>query len=303
MGKNSSQYLFLTGKVRALEKKLFDASKFNRLTEKEKTKSFLNDLADSGHHDFLIHEDFDKGLRNYIYFHYDYFRKNMADSTVLDIFMIKRDILNYINHIKNLKKIEFYEPAVFKHDWCKEKILPSFFLKVEEKLRKMLGPKEISRAGEAIIEYACIEIVQEEFISKLTEGRILDFWKYTIDIKNLLKKINSPQTGYYLKGGNIKQSFWIETKIGEDMPPKVEIQPYIKLIAEEENRMNWEYIIRRWIGSFIKEMRKITFGAEPVVSYLLSIIEESINLRTIYTGIQMGLSPLEIKEKLNLAYV
>lgn len=301
--KQSSRYLFLVGKVRVLEKELFDFARFNRLIENKNIEDFLNDLSDSRYHNFIIKGEFETGLKSYIYSHYDYFRKNMPDSTVLDIFMIKNDILNYINFFKGLEKDEFYEPGVFKGEWWKGGRLPLFFRKVEERLKKLLRSKEISQAQERMIEKVCVDIINEDYIKSIQSSMVLDYWKCMIDIKNLFKNIVHPQGQYYLAGGNIKESFWREVNVNEDIPPKLEAQSYMKKILEEKNRINRELILRRWLGGLVKEMRKITFGPESVVSYFLSIIEEVMNLRLIYTGINLKYSTAEIKGKLNLSYV
>ncbi len=303
MSKQNSEYLFLMGKIRVLEKDLFDYSKFNRLMENRSVPSFLNDLSDSKYHGFIIKDNFEKGLRNYIYFQYDYFRKNMADTAILDIFMIKNDILNYINYLKDFKKDEFYESGVFKNQWWKVNKLPPFFVKAEYRLKKMLPQQDVANAEERIIEKVCMDVVCEEYLKSIQSNMVLNYWKFMIDIKNLLKNINHPQPRYYFSGGNIKESFWKEIKIGEDMPDKLEAQPYIKEALKENSRIKWELILKQWLGGLIKEMRKITFGPEPIVSYFLSIIEEAVNLNLIYTGIRMNFSAIELKENLNLTYV
>jgi len=301
--KQSSRYLFLVGKIRALEKKLFDSSRFSRLTENKDTKSFLNDLSDSAYHDFIVKENFERGLKKYIHSRYDYFRKNMQDSAVLDIFMIRNDILNYINYHKGLRGDEFYESGVFDSRWWKTNKLPGFFVKVEGRLKKVLGTKGINEAEERLIEKVCMDEVCDRYIKYIPSRMVLEYWRFMLDIKNLLRNVNNPQERYYFSGGNIKESFWKEVKVSEDIPPKLEVQSYMKRILEERNRIKWEPVLKRWMGYLIKEMRKITFGPEPVVSYFLSIIEEAVNLTLIYTGINLELSDSEIKEKLNLAYV
>ena len=89
-------------------------------------------------------------------------------------------------------------------------------------------------------------------------------------------------------------------------PPPVPAYGSITVKTDNDSSVdvwiNWELILRRWMGGLIKEMRKITFGPEPVVAYLLSVIEEVFNIRMIYTGINLGLDPAEIRKKLNLGY-
>lgn len=301
--KQSARYLFLVGKIRVLENELFDSARFNRLMENKNTEDFLNDLSDSRYRDFIIKGNYETGLKNYIYSQYDYFQKNMHDSTVLDIFMIRNDILNYINLIKGLKEDRCYEPGVFKGLWWKEDRLPPFFIKVEERLKKILRSKEINRAEEKMIEKVCVDIINEDYIKSISSSMVLKYWKFTVDIKNLLKNVNHPQEQYYFSGGNIEESFWKKVKISEDMPSKLEVQPYMKKVLNEKDRISWELILRRWLGGIFKEMRKITFGPEPVLSYFLSSIEEIFNLNVIYTGINLKLSTDEVKEKMSLTYV
>jgi V/A-type H+-transporting ATPase subunit C len=301
--KPDSSYLFLTGKVKVLEQRLFDFSRFSRLLENENIKNFINDLSDSGYHEFVSHGNFEAGVKEFIYNSYEYLRKKMSDPHVLDIFMIKDEITNYINHLKDFKKEEFYGSGAFKPKWWKIKELPSFFVKAEENIQKKLGPKDIKNANENLIEKMCMDMVWSDYVNGIKSPMIRNYWNYMIDIKNLIKNINGISGGYYFAGGNIKEEFWKEIVIGEDMPPKVEAQPYTKIIAEESDRSNWELLLKQWLGGFVKEMRKITFGPEPVAAYLISLQEEAYNLNLIYTGIQMEMPKLVIQEKLSMSYV
>ncbi|MFH1416379.1 MAG: V-type ATPase subunit [Elusimicrobiota bacterium] len=302
MGEESN-YLFLTGKVRAMEKELFDLSRYSRLMEHKDTESLVNDLADSPYSGFITAEDFEKGLREFIYDRYDYFRKKMDDSAVLDIFMIKNDILNYMNFEKGIKEEDLYGQGVFKAGWWKEDRQPVFFRKVRERMSKMTRAKDKDVPDENIIEKVCVDIVNETYAGRIKSRFIEGYWSCTIDIKNLFINLYRRNSGIYLSGGSINENFWRDINIEEEIPLKLKAQPYADRLFAEEDRSKWDNITRTWLGRLIRKMRMVSFGPEPVVAYMLSILEEAFNLGMIRTGLNMGLENVRIKEGLSLAYI
>ena len=65
----------------------------------------------------------------------------------------------------------------------------------------------------------------------------------------------------------------------------------------------WESKLPLFLGGLMKEMRKITFGPEPIISYLLSLKEEVRNIVMIYIGLKMNMDREIIKQQLCTAYV
>jgi hypothetical protein len=299
----SPRNLFLVGKIRALEKELFDSSRFYRLLENKTETSFINDLSDSRYQKYVAENGFERGLKKYSHYIYVFFRENIDVPAVLDIFMIKRDISNFINYIKGIKAESVYNAGVFSEDWWKKDKMPPFFRRVREKLVKIMEGGDISRTEDRLIEKICLDCLSEEYFRDIKSAMILDYWKYTIDTGNLLRNLNHPQPAYYWSGGNIDERFWENVDVREDIPKKLEVQPYIRDVAVESGYTAWEIRLRKWLSRFLKQMRKISFGNEPILSYFLCLLEEMTNLRLIYTGIRMEMDPRVTRESLNLAYV
>lgn len=303
MSSQSPEYLFLTGKIRALEKELFDLPRFSRLMEHKDQKDFIDDLADSRYYQFINNKDFERGLSEYIGYNYSYLKKKMQNSAPLDIFMIRYDILNYINLLKGLEDDSYFEAGVFKTQWWKKDKYPVFFIEAEKRIKRMSGTTDAFGVQEGLIEKVCMDLAYDRLKDSIGSKKVLEYWKYSIDILNLLKNANHPISRHYMGGGNIEETFWKNINVKEEMPGKLTAQSYVKEIMDESNSIMWESKLNRWLGKLIKDMRKMTFGPAPVVSYLLSLIEETKNLKYIHTGINLGMSGESIFEKLNLAYV
>ena len=76
------------------------------------------------------------------------------------------------------------------------------------------------------------------------------------------------------------------------------------IIPEEEiSFAKLEAVSDEITGDFIAELRCVPFGAETVVSYLLSKEAEIKNTRIVMSGKLAGLAPDKIRERLRFSYV
>lgn len=293
-----------------MEKGLFNPAMFDRLIENKTVDGLLNDLSDTKYKQFLNlnKEDFSMGLRKYILSIYLDFRKRISLPGILDIFMINEDVINLINYVKNPDLKGIFLPGVFAINWQDEKHWPGLFHTIERKIVKILNGKPLSEAYDNLIEKVCMDIVYEKWVKHIRDVLILNYWNYMIDIKNMLINLNHlgvyhPAPVFYFSGGHIEEGFWKHAKVVENIPDKLKIQPFMKYVLGEKEYISWEEKLARFLGKLLREMRRITFGPAPVVSYFLSSLEEIKNLNLIHTGINLELKKEQLKQRLNLAYV
>ncbi len=295
--KQNSRIIYLAGQVRVLEKRMISIAEYNRLMENNEPRSFINELSDTSYGRFIEKNGFDDGLDKHLISAYNYFRKNISENTVvLDIFFIKNMVADFKNYLKKTEKISSTGSG-----------LAVFFQKVLKRIYEITGRTEeaedVLNIPDKIIEKALVDTIYEKYVKEIKINSIVKYWRYMVDIKNLLKNINHPAADYYWDGGYIPADFWKVSKITDDVPEKLVIQPYYKKVASESNFVLWEPILKKWLGGLLKDMKKISLSIEPVVSYFLCLMEEMTNLKLIYTGIRMKMSVGEIRKQLNISYI
>ena len=299
---NSTDYLFLTGKVRALENRMLDKFRFYRLADNAEKKTFFEDLADSPYKDYLSENKFGLRLKEYIYDQYLSLRNKMEEPAYLDLFMVGSDISNIVSFLRGASDESEYADGVLEEKWWQQERMPEFVKLVFDRLKKMSEAEDISIMPASAVESACVDVVGVVILPNIKSDFALEYWKRSIDIKNfLLNKKGASK--YYLSGGFISKNFWMRQDPSGEPAAKVEACPFYSRMEMHEDIADAEFAARQWKSGIIKEMRKIAFGPEPVIAYLLSIMEEAANLLHIYTGISMGFAPADLKEGLNLAYV
>ncbi|MBN2407678.1 MAG: V-type ATPase subunit [Elusimicrobia bacterium] len=301
MKRPGSDYLFLFGAVKVYETRLLGRAEFSRLAENRKEEELVEDLYNTKYKAFIKAGRLVEGLNDYLYLAYSYFKKKVKCG-VFDIFFFHEDILSFINYIRETEKNGNYRSYVFGQKWWNEGELPEFFRTVQKKIAEFASTKDIKEASDMLLEKIAMELVYERSVKRVKGNRIRDYWKYMIDIKNLLRNING-QNPYYIKGGNIDGSYWKRCNVRENVPDKIKVQPYMKYVLSEKDMDRWEQKLMKFLGRLVADMRKTAFGPEAAVAYLLSVKEEIRNINTVYTGIKMGMDKETIEEGLNLAYI
>ncbi len=289
---NHSRELYLTGRIRVYETRLFNRAAFSRFLESSSAGEFISELKDTPYGSYIQGEDLDGACSEYIDHAYMDFRKDMGRGrAAIDAFMLHRELYRDIKKRKKSEKEEKKRASFEK--------IPLDGLR--EKVQKI--EKENKEIKDREIEQAAIEAASVELMKKVSSAELLQLWESYIDIKNFLNNISHTAPGYYLPGGYIHRSFWEKADCRKEIPSKLKARPFMKEILKEKNSEEYELILNKWQGEMLKSLRKKTFGPEPVCAYILSLVAESKNLMTSYTGIRMGLKKEEIKKRLNYSYV
>ncbi len=306
----NSDYLFLVGKVRVFENKLFDRGRFRRLIETGSRERFIKELSDTKYRlsaERIKNDDnrsnFIIACDGYLYEVYRNFKNKVEDSSFLDIFMLESDIADFVDFARGAECKESYCRGVLNINWAEAEDLSGFFKEAQNKIEKIQSGASLNEISYFLIEKVCMDMITEKYLKNVQSPALREYRRYYIDTKNLLAKANMNVNDSFLRGGNIDTHFWKRVNISDGIPRKIKSQPYMQNIKSTGNRNLWEPEIRRFLSGLLKNMRKHTFGPEAVTAYMLSIKEEIKNLSLIYTGLGMGLGEDLIKDNLNLAYV
>lgn len=298
--KSKSRDLYAVGRIRALEKELFDQGRFSRLAENNSTESFTADLSDTKYAPYLKEVGISRGLDEYFQDAYLFIRDNSSHPEIVELFHFRRDIMNYLNSVKEIEDQGAYSPGILKEGWWKMEKLPPIFREVESELKKSYPTP--AEAPDNFIEKTAMDAALRNFSLKDSGKRIQKFYSDYIDIRNLLMNLFNPEA-FYWTGGSISEKEWDDISISKEIPHKLASRSFIKFVSGHKDHFGWEVILSRWLSSRIRDMRLITFGPEPAAAYYLSLREEINNLRTLLTGILTGAAPDDIKERLNLEYL
>jgi len=295
--------LFAAGRVRALESELLDSTAYRRFLENRTEQDFLDALSETGYADYTQQRGFEEGLKYYLNDVYIFLKTNAEEPAALDIFYLKNDICNFIAALKNSLNENSFQSGVYNFKDWESKKFPQIFDQAKTAVIKQKETEDTAEVHDSLIEKICMDIITQQYAAGLKSRAVRNYWMNLIDVSNALKNANHPSADYYFKGGNIEDSYWKSIDLKQDIPDRVENFAFMKSVEGETDVKKWEPAMKKWLSRKLKDMRKITFGVEPLVSYMLSVMEEINNLKLIRTGIRTGMAADEIREFINLSYV
>ncbi len=288
-----NRQLYLTGKIRVYETQLFGRGEFSRFTENKNTQAFLRELKDTRYGRHLKDDGLEGAASRYIKKMYLELNKDMgADAIILDAFMTSHRAAEYIGLLKK-RAAETGEKRIVS--------VPSDSPAAVKKAVKKLGSSEDLSDRE--IEKAFMDAASQLYLNKFSSPKLKQLWRDHIDIKNFLNNIRHTRPGLYFEGGHIDLSFWDYSDCRREIPAKLRARAFMKAVSSDDSPENYERRLEDWMAGRLRELRKITFGPEPVCAFFLTLITEARNLAAVYTGLQMGLAARDIRENLFYSYV
>ncbi len=287
-----NRQLYLTGKIRVYETHLFGRGAFTRFTEHKNPAGFIRELKDTGYGKYMEEDGLEAASFRYIDSIYRDFRKDMGrDAVMLDAFMVPVRAAEYMESVKNLEA-----------ETGERRVIPVSSGEGEA-VKRAVRQLEISGdLSDRQIEKAFIDSVSHLYLDKFSSPAIKELWRSHIDIKNFLNNIRHIKPGPYFEGGKIPVSFWDNTDCRREIPAKLGARPFMKAVSRDEPAENYERKIEEWTGARLKELRKITFGPEPVCAFFLTLLREAKNLTAVYAGLKIGLNSREIMDNLFYSY-
>ncbi len=320
----NSNYGFAVARIRALENNLIDSTGYNQLitVPEERFLSLLEELAGAG----IKENDSVSEILDKIEWRFTNTLFLVKDLIVEDeykrLISLKYDydLLKIIIKEKKGWSVSNYKHtsmrSSFTYTVLKSLVDAGRFFELGESIQSVVeSAEEIKDPTGNQIDIICDRAYFKE-IFKILESSpnpfIEGYFRRKIDILNLLttlrlkiqgKKRSSVKEDYIPDGSidiyhfedgydlNIdgliqKLSFaWFSSAL-ESIPKGVGEEKVIAFIEKELE----EYLVK-----YIKESMYVTFGVEPVISYLWKVEQETINLRIIILSRYSGIEPAEIK--------
>lgn len=332
---NDLDYVHISVALRIKEGKLLKADDFDRMAESQSADEAFRYLAEKGYSfpdgvvDPLRFEDVLSCELASVYAEIKRITSVLADinPSLLSIFRLQYDFMNIkallkeeildvnsdgmLSECGNLSKYDM-KSAFINRD---KNILGSYVCGAIEESINAFSEKEDPQ----VIDLICDKFYFKAFVAEAEKSGFDFLKKYAgirIDITNCISYLRTVAVGkqfsfyensVFIDGG-MPVTFYKdkENKTKSDFLSgyKYTALEKFSIIPEEEiSFAKLEAVSDEITGDFIAELRCVPFGAETVVSYLLSKEAEIKNTRIVMSGKLAGLAPDKIRERLRFSYV
>lgn len=322
-------YAYAVSRVRAVERGLLDSNRLTQIAEASNTAEALRLIYDAG---YRQNADYDLAFSQSMDEAYALIDSIAPNLRLVEMFRVEQDYYN----LKVLRKAELLQTdldhllsnrgrtplqklkeAVISRQG--ERLSSWFSQALAESVRIYTGQKDIQRMDMVIDWYCFLEITdyakrcESLFIQQLLAIRI-----DLINIKTIFRisRIGADKslaTQAILAGGTLEPDFLFSC-IGEtqdEMVQSFSLTPYGALISEtisalagSENVLSaLETQCTNYLMRYLQQAKRITFGPEPLVAYLMAKECEVTQLRTILVCKNSGMPADEIKRRLSISYV
>jgi V/A-type H+-transporting ATPase subunit C len=337
-----SSFAYAIGRIRAIEKRLLDKGKFDRMIESKTPEEAIKVVAEAGYAESSSFSgnivDYEIVLKEEERKLFSLLKEISSQSEVFDIFMLKNDYHN----IKVILKSEFLEIEV-DDSLLNTGIIPVSQLRVIitdrdfDKLSQFLkdSSEHMKNSIEEVIDTFSrtkdprqIDLILDRYyfnhILELSEKNgfsyVEDLVKIIIDttnIKTYLRVRNLNMTLELLEkslipGGTISNTVFLENyeKSPETLLQATKHTKYYNLFSECINSYilkgsfaRLEKLLDDYVINFVKKSKFKTLGIEPLIGYLVGKENEIKNLRIVMVGKINNISNNIIRERLRETYV
>ena len=334
--KEDSKYAYSVGRIRALETKLLDRGKIDRMIEAEDAEGVLQILSETEYGDMIAEiesaEEFEKMLHVELKRTYSVARSFYPDPALVDLFMFKHDFHNLKVLLKSklgeqqgagellidLGTIADEVRELMKEDISEivKKLPEDYARAIERTLNKFDASKDpqiIDASMDAeMFALMCEFAPQNNFL--------LELLRMYIDMANIKMLVRAKKLGKskgilnlaLLENGSLLRDDLLEMydKPLEGVISELCRSGYGKIIAEgaeyykkEGSLLVFEKLFDDMIMEHVKKAKYVTFGLEPLVGYIIAKENEAKLIRTILTGKLNKIQDGRIKEMVREVYV
>jgi len=330
-----TQYAYAVGRIRAIERKLFDKSKIDRMVDAKSAEEALRVLieADYGYSAQEVSNvsGYEKLLSEEQKKLYKLLRDIAPQPEVFDVFLFKNDYHN----IKVMLKAEFSGQEA-DHLLLDSGSIPLNKLKVMIKERNYKEMPDIMReavnqcidtfnrtgdpqAIDIILDGAAYE--QMSRASNLSGNNYLkNIIMKTIDLENIKNFLRARRqdkpwdfvSKILLQGGILSKEFFYKSMEDslDGFAESLKQTDYFSVCEEGVGRFKatgsltrFEKLMDDFIMQVIKKAKYVSLGIEPLIGYLMAKETEIKNIRIIMVGKINNMSNEIIRERLREAYV
>lgn len=318
MGKiKDTEYAYSVAKVRAVETRLLDRVKLQRMAEAADVEEAVKILKESGYEgddpEIMLSRELEKT--------YAFLRDISPSKEAFDIFLVKNDYHN----IKVLLKAEFlgkdfdflltesgrYPARLMKNviENRSMKQLPQMMQEAVEQAVALFEKTGDPQLCDLELDRAAYREMQE-MAQETGSAYVQDIVATMADLINIriLARVRRMGKGvdFLLRaladGGKLKKTELVrdaQAKLSELLKGT----PYESLAEHESDIAELEKQADNFLIGYIKKAKYITFGIEPLVAYLIAKENEIKLARIVLTGKKNNLPADVIKERLRESYV
>lgn len=332
---SNDRYAYAVGRVRAMETRLLDRGKIDRMVEAKSAEEALKVLGETEYAEYLadldgVH-DYEKILDAELRRVYLELRKISPDPELIGLFARKFDYHNIkvlfkaaklnekrdellVGEVGNIPVGELAR-AVSDDDY---RNLPPQMRQAAEKLAEAFRLEPDPQLVDLLFDRAMYQELAET-LDKLGSPFLKDYFTYLIDLLNLKSYLRVKRAGRsrefleqaLLPGGGVDVAKLVQlVEPLEVLVDRLMYSRYSRVIEEgiqsyqkTDTLTRYEKLADDFLLKHIKQAKYLVFGPEPLVGYLLAKENEIKMIRIIMVGKINQLPTEEIKERLRDVYV
>jgi len=332
---SNDQYAYAVGRVRAMETRLLDRSKIDRMVEAKSAEEALKVLGESEYAEYLaelgsVHE-FEKMLDYELRRVYLELRKISPEPELISLFTRKFDYHNLkvifkahklgekrdellVQEVGNIPLTELAR-AVSDEDF---RNLPPQMRQAAEKLSEHFRMEADPQLVDLLLDRAMYAEITE-MIVELDSSFLKDYFIYLVDLLNIktylrVKRINRPKEFLeqaLLPFGEVNMMKLVQ--LAEPLEVLVDrlmfsryatvIEEGVQAYQKTDTLTRYEKLADDFLIKYAKQAKYLVFGPEPIIGYILAKENELKLIRIIMVGKINKLPTEEIKERLRDVYV
>jgi len=330
-----TQYAYAVGKIRALEKRLLDRARMERMIDARSPEEALKVLFEAGYEsgsdDYADVYEYENLLKNEQVKVYKLLKSIAPEPEAFDIFLFQNDYHN----IKVLLKAEFLGQnndymlidtgtvpvAELKKIIAERNLtqMPDTMQNAVEECIDVFNRTNDPQAIDIILDRATFQQMQE-YAAKSGYKFVSGLVQLITDLTNIKIFLRGRSTGkkwdtlqkILLPGGSIDKKVFIEhlDDTLESFVNSIKSKPYGSICEEGIENFNntgslskLERLTDNYIMSYIKKAKYVALGIEPLIAYLWAKENEIKNARIIMVGKINNISSEVIRERLRETYV
>ena len=317
------RYAYITGRVRALEVRLLDKLKMERMIAATSARASLSELEETDYGPYVLQlkeiNNFEDLLYDELKRLYSFIDKGSLNRELTDLFRMRYDFHNLKVFLKNklkekplpLEKLPFIDLGT---------IGP---LKVGEAKKFLQIQKETTRAFEENKNPQDIDIILDKeyyrlCVEKAEESEnefVINLFRIEIDLADIkiffrcraLKKNRAFFSKVLIGGGSLTRKLFLEFYEKEESAflRKLSFTPYAKAIMgyEKEGLRELELSCDNFLLEYVKKTKLITAGLEVLIAYLIAKENEIKLLRSVLTGKINEIPAQIIRERMRETFI
>ncbi len=334
--KDDLRYSFAVGKIRALEAKLLEPLIFRRLIETKERQDIIRILSETTYGEFFkeeaMSEDFEALLKAELLKTYQLIKKiDPNPSSTSNLLALRYDFHNLKGLLKSrasggdsesfLTPLGLFGPEVIRQMVASDDY-SAFPQEINEAVTSLIDELEKTSPSPQWIDLQLDRLLYKYLLNQARLHKIsflVVLFRWQIDLSNLktllrIKLMGKKRTFFnsvLLEGGEISRELLLsclEEPLG-NLISRFSFTPYAHLLKEgieafEKNKTLalLELLADNFIITFIHQAKYITFGVEPLITYILAKENEIKNLRIVMVGKQNKLPNTLIEKRLRMIY-